>query len=85
MKSDIIELRTILEQGIFDNYSTNEMFHIAIAKATKNSILESLLNDLLQKRYTSKMWDQLHSRITDHSCRKKWLYDHERILQALHR
>ncbi|MCX8601229.1 MULTISPECIES: GntR family transcriptional regulator [unclassified Gilliamella] len=90
VKSDIVELRAILEQerkileqGILDDYSADEMFHIAIAKATKNSILEGLLNDLWQKRYASKMWDQLHSRITDHSYRKKWLYDHEKILQAL--
>ncbi|MCO6544769.1 MAG: GntR family transcriptional regulator [Gilliamella sp.] len=90
VKSDIIELRAILEQerqileqDILDDYSADEMFHIAIARATKNSILESLLNDLWQKRTASKMWGQLHSRITDHSYRKKWLYDHEKILQAL--
>ncbi|MFQ1016271.1 GntR family transcriptional regulator [Gilliamella sp. BG7] len=90
VKSDIIELkailekeRQILEQDILDDYSADEMFHIAIARATKNSILESLLNDLWQKRTASKMWGQLHSRITDYSYRKKWLYDHEKILQAL--
>lgn len=90
VKSDIIELRAILEQerkilaaNIMDDYSADEMFHIAIAKATKNSVLQSLLEDLWQKRYASKMWDKLHSRIQDHSYRKKWLDDHERILQAL--
>ncbi|MWN06171.1 GntR family transcriptional regulator [Gilliamella sp. Pas-s95] len=90
VKSDIIELRAILEQerqileqGILDDYSADEMFHIAIARATKNSILENLLDDLWQKRSASKMWNQLHCRITDHSYRKKWLYDHEKILQAL--
>ncbi|OCG44294.1 transcriptional regulator [Gilliamella sp. Choc5-1] len=90
VKSDIIELRAILEQerqileqGMLDDYSADEKFHITIARATKNSILENLLNDLWQKRTASKMWGQLHSRITDHSYRKKWLYDHEKILQAL--
>ena len=90
VKADIIELRAILEQerqmleqGMLDDYSADEMFHIAIARATKNSVLEGLLADLWQKRSASKMWDQLHNRITDHSYRKKWLYDHEKILQAL--
>lgn len=90
VKSDILELRAILEQerqilaqGILDDYSADEMFHIAISRATKNAVLEGLLDDLWQKRYSSKMWDKLHSRIKDHSYRKKWLYDHEKILQAL--
>ena len=90
VKADIVELRAILEQErqileqeVLDDYSADEMFHVAIARATKNSILEHLLEDLWAKRSTSKMWDQLQSRITDHSYRKKWLYDHEKILQAL--
>lgn len=90
VKADIVKLkailnqeRQILEQGLLDDYSADEMFHITIAKATKNSVLEGLLADLWQKRSISKMWEQLHSRITDHSYRKKWLYDHEKILQAL--
>ncbi|MDF7667067.1 GntR family transcriptional regulator [Orbaceae bacterium ESL0727] len=90
VKTDILELRSILEQekqvlsqGIMDDYSADEMFHIAIARATKNSVLEGLLHDLWQKRHASKMWDKLHSRITDHSYRKQWLFDHEKILQAL--
>ncbi|MCX8641411.1 MULTISPECIES: GntR family transcriptional regulator [unclassified Gilliamella] len=90
VKSDIIELRSILErerqileQGLIDDYSDDELFHITIAKATKNSVLEGLLQDLWQRRSASKMWNQLHSRITDHSYRKKWLDDHEKILQAL--
>lgn len=90
VKADIIALRAILEQernilaqNILDDYSADEMFHIAIARATKNAVLEGLLDDLWQKRYSSKMWNKLHSRIQDHSYRKKWLYDHEKILQAL--
>lgn len=89
-KPEVIELRNILEQerdilekNILTDYSADEMFHIAIARSTKNAVLEALLDDLWQKRHSSKMWDQLHSRIKDHSYRKKWLDDHERILQAL--
>lgn len=89
VKSEIMALRAILEQEkkmlddeIMDDYSADEMFHIAIARATKNSVLEDLLNELWEKRYKSKMWDKLHSRIQDNSYRKKWLCDHEKILQA---
>lgn len=90
VKADILELRNILEQerlmleqDKLDDYSADELFHITIAKATKNSVLETLLYELWQKRYASKMWDKLHSRIQDHSYRRKWLYDHEKILQTL--
>lgn len=90
IKSDILELRAILKQeqeslaqGILDDYSADEMFHITIARATKNAVLENLVQDLWQKRHTSKMWDKLHSRIKNHNYHKKWLYDHELILQAL--
>ncbi|OCG42236.1 transcriptional regulator [Gilliamella sp. Fer2-1] len=90
VKTDVVKLRAILEQerqilqnNILDDYSADEMFHITIAKATKNAVLEDLLNDLWKKRNASKMWDQLHNRIIDNSYRKKWLDDHEKILQAL--
>lgn len=89
-KSEIMELRAILEQdrnvleqGILEDYSADELFHITIAKATKNAVFETLLADLWDKRRASKMWNKLHSRIQDHSYHKKWLYDHEKILQAL--
>lgn len=89
-KNDIMALRGILEkekqqlaQGVFNDYSADEQFHTVIARSTKNAVLEGVLSDLWQKRYTSKMWDTLHNRITDYSYRTKWLDDHEKILQAL--
>lgn len=90
VKAEIVELRAILEEerqilskDVLNDYSADEMFHITIARSTKNSVLVGLLEDLWQKRYSSKMWDKLHSRIVDHSYRKNWLDDHEKILQAL--
>ena len=90
VKSDITELRTLLNreremvaQGNLDDYSVDEQFHIALAKATKNSVLENMLTELWQKRNNSQMWQKLHTHITDHSYRKIWLEDHEQIIQAL--
>lgn len=90
VKSDITELRTLLNreremvaQGNLDDYSVDEQFHITLAKATKNSVLENMLTELWQKRNNSQMWQKLHTHITDHSYRKIWLEDHEQIIQAL--
>lgn len=90
VKSDIIEMRMVLDQerrqlerGNLEDYSADELFHILIARATKNAVLESLLDDLWQKRNNSKMWKGLHSHIHTQEYRKDWLKDHESILQAL--
>lgn len=93
-KSDILKLkraleneRKFLEQSQFSNLSledgADEEFHSLIAEATQNSVLAQVAKDLWTKRHNSAMWDQLHSRIDDNNYRKKWLVDHERILNAL--
>lgn len=90
LKSDILQLRDILEQeketvqkGDIKNYCGDECFHITLAKATKNGVLQSLQEQLWHKRRTSKMWQQLHTRIEDHSYRLQSLEDHHTILRAL--
>lgn len=90
LKTDILKLRSILEEekvcltlSETGDDQFDEAFHIVIAKSTKNIVLESLLNELWQKRHTSKMWKNLQLKIADQSYKKQWLYDHEQILIAL--
>lgn len=90
-KSDISKLRDALdterkqlETGHGD-YDGDEMFHLTIAEASQNSVLNDIVRDLWFLRDKSPMWHQLHSHITDISYRSAWLEDHEVILRALQR
>ena len=88
-KGDIISLRQALElerQQLASNNlddSGDELFHLAIAEATQNSVLSDTAKELWGRRKNSPMWAQLHSRISDLEYRKQWLKDHELILSAL--
>lgn len=89
VKSDIADMRQALEmeRAALENgqtgYDGDKMFHMVIARATQNSVLEDIINDLWQRREDSAMWGKLHSHITTQDYRRKWLDDHQKILQAL--
>ena len=90
-KSDIEKLRQSLaiERMNLENdckdYDGDEMFHIAIADATQNSLLSGMVRDLWAQRNNSPMWRQLHLHINNEDYRKIWLQDHEKILASLQR
>ena len=90
-KNDISRLRKALEmeyqhlQNDDSDYDGDQMFHMAIAEATQNSVLVDMVKDLWDRRQNSSMWRQLHSRIKDQDYRKRWLEDHEKILSAIQR
>lgn len=89
IKSDIADMRKALQQESEalasgqDNYDGDEMFHMLIARATQNSVLEDMVRELWLRRQYSPMWQKLHNRIADHTYRRDWLEDHQKILQAL--
>lgn len=91
VKSDIAELRQALEQERSalesgqTNYDGDELFHTLIAKATQNSLLEDMVQDLWRRRRDSAMWQKLHTHISNQDYRRAWLSDHNKILQALQR
>jgi len=90
-KNDISRLRQALqvEREHLDNddlnYEGDEMFHMAIAEATQNSVLSDMVKELWTSRQKSPMWLQLHARIDNQDYRRGWLEDHEKILLALQR
>jgi GntR family uxuAB operon transcriptional repressor len=90
-KNDISKLRHSLElerinlENDRKDYDGDEMFHIAIAEATQNSVLSDMVRDLWKRRDTSPMWQQLHKHISNEDYRKRWLQDHELILANLQR
>lgn len=90
-KNDIDKLRQALEMERLNlannskDYDGDEMFHMAIADATKNSVLSGMVRDLWIQRNNSPMWRQLHLHINNEDYRKVWLKDHEKILASLQR
>jgi len=88
-KKDISKLRRALEieqldlEGAGDNYRGDEMFHIAIAEATQNSVLADMVRNLWINRKSSPMWRQLHLHINEQNYRQQWLEDHHHILACL--
>jgi len=88
-KKDIAKLRQALEiekldiEGKGDNYRGDEMFHIAVAEATQNSVLADLVRNLWINRKSSPMWQQLHLHIDQQNYRQQWLQDHQYILACL--
>ena len=90
-KSDIEKLRKALDleranlESNSKDYDGDEMFHMAIADATKNSVLSGMVRDLWIQRNNSPMWRQLHLHINNEDYRKVWLKDHENILASLQR
>lgn len=90
-KNDISKLRQSLElershlEKNRKDYDGDEMFHIAIAEATQNSVLSDMVRDLWKRRNNSPMWQQLHKHISNEDYRKRWLRDHELILANLQR
>ncbi len=63
----------------------DQAFHLLIARASQNTLLEDAVNRLWEQRDRSHMWRRLHGRIMDFSYRRSWLDDHDRILACLKR
>ncbi|WP_027348878.1 FCD domain-containing protein [Halotalea alkalilenta] len=62
--------------------STDQAFHLGIARASQNAMLVEIAQRLWEQR-RSTMWRRLHGRILDFSYRGEWLEHHQRILAML--
>ncbi|MBF0786273.1 GntR family transcriptional regulator [Muribacter muris] len=90
-RNDIVLLRNILKKeketldlGL-DDYVEDQQFHCTLARITQNEVLIKIQQTLWDYRFTSSMWAGLHAHITNFEYRKKWLADHEAILNAIQR
>ncbi len=90
-KADILEMKAILndERNSLDSSADGEnndyRFHQIIVRASQNGMMEEIFEKMWTSRFDSPMWDKLHEHIEDKNFRKQWLFDHERILNALQR
>ncbi|WP_408620649.1 transcriptional regulator ExuR [Celerinatantimonas sp. YJH-8] len=87
-KQDIMELSQLLEQGRHEDRARDsewdKKFHIQVARATQNSVLVMVLENLWVHREQNPYWQKLHSHIDDEAL-NSWSSDHEQILRALTR
>ena len=82
MRQTVEELLSAFEKGHFPN-EADQRFHIAIAKATGNSVLMSVVEQLWKFRLESNMWRVLEERANPNMMRSLAIEDHIAILRAL--
>ena len=61
----------------------DEMFHLAVAEATQNSVLVALMEQMWEIRRKSPMWKRLHDWIEKVDYLEDWIEDHIKIIDAL--
>ena len=71
-----------LSQGV-NSGKGDELFHMAVAEATQNSVLLNLTQQLWDIRNKSAMWKRLHEWIDNSDYLAAWVDDHEKIIHAL--
>ncbi|KEI73392.1 GntR family transcriptional regulator [Endozoicomonas elysicola] len=88
-KTNLQNMRSALElekqelgQGV-NTGKGDELFHMAIAEATQNSVLVALTQQLWEIRRKSPMWKRLHEWIDDVDYLEEWVDDHDKIIHAL--
>ena len=63
----------------------DELFHIAVAQSTQNTVLVAMTRQLWDIRKNSAMWKRLHEWIDRVDYLEEWVGDHEKIIEALSR
>lgn len=85
-KQDIMELLKIQERARREDRARDsewdKQFHIQVAKATQNSVLVILIEQLWLHRERNPYWRKLHEHIDDKAI-ASWCDDHDQILKAL--
>ena len=88
---DVVRLEQALERmedavehsDLSRYFQSNREFHLAVAAATHNSVLQKLLKSLLLSE-EKKLWQEsIHRYLSDPDHIKKYTARHERILQAI--
>jgi GntR family uxuAB operon transcriptional repressor len=58
-------------------------FHVAVAAATGNSLIATVVDMLWSSQTKSEIWAKIHSYLNERDNRPLWLDDHTRIFEAL--
>ncbi|WP_428243490.1 transcriptional regulator ExuR [Gynuella sp.] len=85
-KQDVMELMRIQELSRKEDRARDsewdKLFHIQVAKATQNSVLVSVIEQMWSYREQNPYWRKLHEHIEDKDM-DSWCHDHDLVLKAL--
>ncbi len=78
-----IEMMVGENQAGFTSEEGDMQFHLIIAKASKNSLLQSHIESLWEMRDKGKLWPQLQRSVDLNVTRTRAVFQHMRILEAV--
>ncbi|MDF2183978.1 GntR family transcriptional regulator [Grimontia hollisae] len=85
-KKDLVELMKIQHQSENEDFAhdlgLDSDFHMQLARCTQNSILISIMEQLVASRKSNPFWKQLHKHVPDEEIRKGCI-EHGLILEAI--
>ncbi|WP_068118948.1 FadR/GntR family transcriptional regulator [Tropicimonas marinistellae] len=84
LEATIIEMLKEHEDG-FHSQNGDRQFHLLVASACGNQILESLVGHMWKMRETGQLWPELQKHVRIDKARTRGVYEHMRILDAISR
>lgn len=78
-----IEMMVGENQAGFETEEGDMQFHLLIAKASKNSLLESHIENLWEMRHHGRLWPQLQQSVDVNIMRTRAVFQHMRILESI--
>jgi len=78
-----IEMMVEENQSGFKSEEGDMQFHLLIAKASNNSLLESHIENLWDMRNRGKLWQQLQQSVDLNSMRTRAVFNHMKILESI--
>lgn len=78
-----IEMMVDENQAGFETEEGDMQFHLMIAKASKNSLLESHIESLWEMRHQGKLWPQLQQSVDVNTTRTRAVFEHMLILESI--
>lgn len=78
-----IEMMVGENQAGFETEEGDMLFHLTIAKASKNSLLKNHIESLWEMRHEGKLWPQLQQSVDLNVTRTRAVFQHMRILESI--
>lgn len=78
-----IEMMVGENQAGFETEEGDMQFHLIIAKASKNSLLNSHIESLWDMRHEGKLWPQLQQSVDLNVTRTRAVFQHMRVLESI--
>jgi DNA-binding FadR family transcriptional regulator len=78
-----IEMMVGENKAGFETEEGDMQFHLMVAKASKNSLLESHIESLWEMRHHGRLWPQLQQSVDVNTMRTRAVFEHMQILERI--